>query len=161
MLGKHRHRRPLSSPSEKLSPSFFKFPMAYIQHLVANRRFSENVENCTYSNNLKNKGEHSDARNYRPIAILPSTSVFKAFEYFAHKQLLDYCKGRCYSWRAVWVSDEKVNRLACAVPFCLGRHWLCSRWEKGSTCLLLRYLEGVWPSRSWLAAVHTVRPSRH
>ena len=36
----------------------------------------------------KNKGERSDPRNYRPIALLPSVS--KVFEHFVHKQLLAY-----------------------------------------------------------------------
>ena len=38
---------------------------------------------------FKNKGERTDPKNYRPIALLPSIS--KVFEHFVQKQLLDYC----------------------------------------------------------------------
>ena len=38
---------------------------------------------------FKNKGQRTDPKNYRPIALLPSIS--KVFEHFVQKQLLDYC----------------------------------------------------------------------
>ena len=51
----------------------------------------------------KNKGQRSDPRNYRPIALLPCVS--KVFEHFVHKQLL------AYSLEAGIIPDEQFGFL--------------------------------------------------
>ena len=50
----------------------------YIQHLVAKGVFPKTWKIALFQPILKNKGERSDARNYRPVALLPSVS--KVFE---------------------------------------------------------------------------------